>query len=120
MKPFDLEKALAGEALVTRAGDKVLRFIREPNFKGCACKNFVITKNDFFAVNDTGKYWGISSPCSADLFMAPVERKLYANLYRDNGDSFYLGSTTADKAEADRWADGSSGFVTQVTAVWEE
>jgi hypothetical protein len=119
MKPFDLEKALAGEALVTRAGDKVLRFIREPNFKGYDCKNLVITENDFFAVNDTGKYWGIS-PCSADLFMAPVERKLYANLYRDNGDSFYLGSTTADKAEADRWADGSSGFVTQVTAVWEE
>jgi hypothetical protein len=118
MKPFDLEKALAGEALVTRTGAKVLRFIRESTFKGeFDCKNIVITENELFAVNDTGKYW----ESSADLFMAPVERKLYANLYRDNGDGFYLGVTTADKAEADRWAeDDSSGFVTQVTAVWEE
>ena len=79
MKKFNLEKALVGDAVVTRDGKNVKVF-------------FVSDKGDLYPIKgvvDINTYWEIqtwdkeglyhntANPNNMDLFMKPVKKKLY-------------------------------------------
>lgn len=74
MKPFDLEKALAGEPVQTRNGRKVIDFHyfdRTSNLKFIYCDE----NGDCFWVKDTGTQHS-DSESPNDLFMASEPKKV--------------------------------------------
>ena len=80
MKPFDLQKALAGEPVMTRENDKVVQLHYFPNL-GSDFK--VIAHIEHRFTFDTFKINGMYSESSSkfDLVMADQER--WANIYWD-------------------------------------
>lgn len=82
MKPFDLEKALAGEPVVTRGGLPVTQLVNfDTKETGCiygVCEGFVYcwdTRGSFVKAGDH----------TFDLFMAPKTVTLHINVYIDDG-----------------------------------
>jgi hypothetical protein len=81
MKPFDLEKALAGEPVVTRTGMVVKELIRFKTLNDWSV--FAVVGNCVIQCNDNGQY----SDCehnSLDLFMAEkpkVKKEGWVNVY---------------------------------------
>jgi hypothetical protein len=74
MKPFDLEKALAGEPVVTRCGFKVQELHL---FKNKVSNPLVgIINNEIYAWNEEGKGMSMFKE-ELDLFMAPKNVKRY-------------------------------------------
>jgi len=81
MKPFDLEKALAGEPVVTRDGRPVTQLIK---FEAIVEDGYVIygvVNNKIFNFLDSGKYDRTFESHCFDLFMAEPER--WVNVYYD-------------------------------------
>ena len=85
MKPFDLEKAKAGAQVVQRCGRRAR--IVDFALKNEAYPLVVIYTDDMgrehlteFSVE--GKYYGDQSDDYRDLFMAPVKREGWVNIYR--------------------------------------
>ncbi len=81
MKPFDLEKALAGEPVVTRDGRPVTQLIK---FEAIVEDGYVIygvVNNKIFNFLDSGKYDKTFESHCFDLFMAEPER--WVNVYYD-------------------------------------
>jgi hypothetical protein len=85
MKPFDLEKALAGEPVVTRDGRVVKELIRFKTLNDWSV--FAVVGNCVIQCNDNGQH----SDCehnSLDLFMAEkpkVKKEGWVNLYVFDG-----------------------------------
>jgi len=75
MKPFNLERALAGDKVITRDGREVTQLVHFKN---------VETSNDLFGVlehcilswKENGNYWGDDV---FDLFMAPIMKPFDIN-----------------------------------------
>lgn len=83
-KPFDLEAAKAGAALITRDGHpaKFVGHVPEVNsqYKVVA---FVTGDEHFSTYTEGGAlYW--TGDDVRDLFMAPTKRTVWVNLYRDS------------------------------------
>jgi hypothetical protein len=80
MKPFDLEKALAGEPVVTREGKKVSEFYQ---FKTIDSQFdlFGIINGVLHGFDKYGRYMAIEQS-EYDLFMEEPER--WANIYWDD------------------------------------
>ena len=85
MKPFDLEKAKAGAQVVQRCGRRAR--IVDFALKNEAYPLVVIYTDDMgrehlteFSVE--GKYYGDQNDDYRDLFMAPVKREGWVNIYR--------------------------------------
>ena len=81
MRPFDLNKALAGEPVVTRDGKTVTEIV--------LLKTLTARQNNLLAVidGDWYTYFGNGQlnpgfPCNGDLFMAPVKRQEWRNIYK--------------------------------------
>jgi hypothetical protein len=108
MKPFDLDKALAGEPVVTRAGEKVEKIVHNPDAK------------EFFRVAFwvDGIVWGCdesgyvnSGKHGHDLFMAPKEIVKWINIYVKKGEAykfvpshFYSSESEAKNDVKPNWA----------------
>lgn len=95
MKRFDLERALAGDPLVTRNGTKVTEF---HYFKTVSCMNdslIGIINSGYQSYNNEGKLLN-SADSPLDLFMAP--KTYYVNVYKKshNGEIF-LGMVNDEK-----------------------
>ena len=82
MKPFDLQKALAGEPVVTRDGRKVQRVAHLPEIK-YPWSVVAVIEGEMYTYNETGRCYA-DTIASADLFMAPTKRTVWVNLYRDH------------------------------------
>lgn len=127
MKPFDLEKALAGEPVVTRDGRKVQQFkhfhsltdranrtecigavldgsVREWNLKGEYRSNYL---------EDTSKY---------DLFMAPKQRTAWVNVYKQESGSLIAAAVpyTSEQAAKDAAAKSTMRLVQILPVAYEE
>lgn len=73
MKPFNLERALAGEPVVTRDGLKVLRVIHVPE-SARPSTVLIVTEDTVVAwVAENGMYYDTSERSRSDVFMAPKE-----------------------------------------------
>lgn len=80
MKAFDLQKALAGAPVVTKRGIRVLRVAHLPEAVGYTRVIAVlegVSGNNVQAYNEEGHV----GSGTFDLFMAPVEKTLWFNLY---------------------------------------
>jgi len=107
MKPFDLERALAGDPVVTRGGKEVQQIVHLH-----ACNRvfnvFAVVNGETYTFNIEGKYSAghvFKSICplgsDMDLFMAPKKRTVWVNLYPKGGGTFYYYN---DEQAADRMA----------------
>ncbi|WP_261541708.1 hypothetical protein [Burkholderia multivorans] len=97
MKPFDLEAAKRGAALVTRDGRAVSEFHvfeTEESDKPCVA---VVDGRPFWTTR-SGKYGGDYEESEKDLFMAPQKRTVYVNFYPDEEASYYPAADLARSA----------------------
>ena len=88
MKPFDLAKAKAGHPVVTRDGRRVRILTCEMN-NACYTIVAIITANEPGAGSESavtyttqGEFFHDGSESQNDLFMAPVKREGWVNIYR--------------------------------------
>jgi hypothetical protein len=103
MKKFNLEKAEAGHALITRDGRKVSEFVclkTEASDAPCVA---IINGVPLWCSKDGRIRSGDESP--ADLFMAPVFRTVYVNLWKGGcGVGFPDGARSAQHYETEEEA----------------
>lgn len=117
-KPFNLEAAKAGAPVITRDGEPV-RLIcfdaKNPNYPVVAlCVSDDIEVPEAFTVH--GCYHASCDTSTCDLFMAPVKKNAYLNIYpRPFSSHLYLHPTReiADQQSA-------PGRITCVHVEWEE
>ena len=83
MKPFDLEKALAGAPVVTRIGKEVTQVVFF-NASTTFPVRAVIDGTIYSYTTAGARFGGVND---LDLFMAPVKKVAYINVYRPNHDS---------------------------------
>jgi hypothetical protein len=81
LKPFNLEAALKGEKVVTRDGREVTD-IREFPTATEGYRVAAVLNGDIETFTESGKYDNFGQT-SADLFMAPKERVVWANIYKN-------------------------------------
>jgi hypothetical protein len=88
MKPFDLEKALAGEPVVTRDGRPVTQLVMFEAIEEEYCLCGVLERSiTGWLVN--GKIWNITESHRRDLFMADPERWINIHFDPKDGHIFY-------------------------------
>jgi hypothetical protein len=81
MKPFNLERALAGDPVVTRDGRPVKIAGYNPDaFDGKKVIGWVGKDAEMW--NENGQYYGSAYACNFNLFMAPTERKEWIVRYQ--------------------------------------
>ena len=81
MKPFDLEVAKAGAPLVTRDG-RPAKFIAHVAEAHLSQRLLVLIDGGVYTKFESGKYSNSPAHVSHhDLFMAPVKRTVWVNLY---------------------------------------
>jgi len=106
LKPFDLEKALAGEPVVTRDGRTVQEVIA---FKTPSSKYpvMVLIEGAITGRGRNGRFFMNSdTPHSGDLFMLGKETIVYVNLYQyPNSNLPIFAGTYVSKEEAERFAE---------------
>lgn len=102
MKPFNLEEAKAGKAVVTRDGREV-RFIAHVPEANESQQVIVLVANssNIAMSHEDGRIWG-SFESELDLFMAPEKVSGWMNLYRDNMGGITGGAIYPAKEEAMR------------------
>lgn len=107
-KPFDLERAKAGDPIETRNGRKAV-------FGGC---NLDAPKESRIAVwvggsirsyCETGKYVDDGGEYALDLFMAPKKVTVWVNIYSEIGLAYKLaGFFHTNKIAAEKMAGGAN------------
>jgi len=123
MQPFDLQKAIDGHPLVTRDGQEVTEF---HYFSTGKCGHpylvaAVIKDIGLFTYTQGGKY-SMGSECELDLFLAPVKKQAWANVYQytHNG-SYYVGNNYLSEQGALECKDLASNYIkTILLHEWEE
>lgn len=115
LKPFDLTAALAGAPVVTRDGRKVLQIAHFPSVK--YYQLFVLAEAEFSvnALTENGEIRE-GHQHSLDLFMAPVKRTVWVNMYRSNqafygNDLYGAGLIFNSKHDAEETAKGDKGYI---------
>lgn len=108
--PFDLQRALAGDKVVTRDGCEVTQLTRF----NCAGVVLVGVVNGYLQTwYEGGKYSGIDRDSGLDLFMPPKTVKRWVNFYQ--GYSYSYNS----KDEA-TWAASETAIAIAVPVEFEE
>jgi len=82
LKPFDLEKALAGEPVVTRSGIKVIEvscFKADIPFP----LRFLLEDETNYTARRDGRTYGDYEDSPLDLFMAPTTKTMWYCVYKD-------------------------------------
>ena len=110
MKPFNLERAIAGDKVVTRAGDD-LKFIGRFPELGKYCVLAIKGSEIVFYIDD-GKFWGCGDESADDLMLAPKTVKPYVNVYEsdDHTDEVYFGSIADSKEKLEEYRE-QVGFI---------
>lgn len=98
MKPFNLERALAGNKVVTREGVEVTEIYKfttaTSQFKIAAVVHGVLKTCTVDGVYSPGV------PSQHDLFMAPVKKQIWTNVYKlePSGERRVLGTFTSKQS----------------------
>jgi len=120
MKEFNLDRALAGDPVITRMGIAVSQFVL-----------FNLTKSSFplhGVFEDGVNCWtihgryGIDGDHDFDLFMAPVKKQEWINIYNHGFGNYQTGACVYTSQElAIRSKDLYNNYVTSVLVKeWEE
>ncbi len=89
MKPFNLERALAGDRVITRNGKKVIEIYKletELDFP-----LVVVIEGERLAVGYRieGNYYLEKTECDQDLIMAPLKKKYHVRIFRNTHGKIY-------------------------------
>jgi hypothetical protein len=81
LKPFNLEKALAGEKVVTLGGQEVVKIV---HFKDATPEERVIfqVEDVVYLCNEEGKYFTTGSGSQLDLFMTTTKKQGWVGVYK--------------------------------------
>ncbi len=122
MKPFNLERALAGDPVVTRNG-RVVCNLRE-NGK---TNEYPLTGNmqrgiDSWTINGNFYSGAERIETDNDLFMAPTKKSGWMNIYSKMNCDVHLVARTGDIHESKERADrsGDSSRIACIYVEWEE
>lgn len=120
LKPFDLEAAKRGEPVVTRVGYPVKIYDFKFNHK-----RYSLCGKIMFPSRDKSTHWTKEGhylidveDSPYDLFMAPVKKEGWVNIYSKKNHA-YAGSIYKTKEEASREKLGNA-YVDTVKIEWEE
>jgi hypothetical protein len=88
IKPFDLDRAKAGDPLVTRDG-KAAHFIAhvpelEPQYRVIYRTSDAVSPTE---CDESGQFYGEDSESRHDLFMAPKTRTVYVQIFDRQADT---------------------------------
>lgn len=113
-KPFDLQKALAGEPVVTRNGDQVIRVVHLPEVKDAAYKVVAVIAGRSVPTIyfEDGKIKRDAD--GLDLFMAPVKKTVWVNMWKDPATALIRCSNPAlqtEQAAKEHWTATMHGFI---------
>lgn len=112
MKPFDLQRALAGDKVVTRDGREVTQ-LQSFNCHGDCLAGVV--NSELLTWGKNANFLESRAPHRLDLFMAPKTFKRWVNFY-DNGAIFACHS----EKEAKQWVYGGRAIAIAVPVEFEE
>jgi hypothetical protein len=84
MKPFDLQKALAGAPVITMSGEKVveLHHLKATNKLAVIREDFGQLSNSWYGLNGSFYNTKVSSPL--DLVMATTKKHYWVDVLRDS------------------------------------
>ena len=97
MIKFDLEKALAGDKVVTRDGQPITQLVKFKTYSGSVLYGLNCDMDKIESWLIDGRYHDVKGECAADLFTAPKKLSGFVNIYRDDGE-LSLGCLHDDKA----------------------
>lgn len=99
--PFNLERALAGDPMITRSGDKVTDFKYFSKTKSEFCICFTVSEDDSICLSKIdGKFLIDGNESGYDLFMAPKTTTYWVNVYKShNGVALGFAETTLEACE---------------------
>lgn len=118
LKPFNLEKALAGDPVVTRDGRKVTEIAHFKTFYNS--QNIIAVLNgQFYSFFENGQYIAQDQDTEFDLRMAPkiVKKSGWLNVYPNNAVGYTVHPT---KESADINKCDISNRVACIFIEWEE
>ena len=115
LKPFNLEKALAGDPVVTREGQQVTEIFLCKTANKTESSVVFVCNGKVYATTVNGNFDGFAS--SLDLFMAPkiVKKSGWLNVYPNNKVGYVIHET---KQLADLNAEDTR--VACIFVEWEE
>ncbi|NRA76734.1 MAG: hypothetical protein HRU18_00880 [Pseudoalteromonas sp.] len=96
MKEFDLEKALAGEKVVTRDGQPITQLVKFKTYSGSVLYGLNCDMDKIESWLIDGRYHDVKGECGADLFMAPKKLSGFLNVW-SNDASQYESRALADE-----------------------
>lgn len=122
MKPFNLEEAKAGAPLITRDGQKARLICSDRKNDSDLCL-VVLIENPYeewiYKYNENGCYLSNKEEYDLDLFMAPVKKECWINLF----EGVQMGQHTeiwAAEEEAKEHSKDWNGFIKTIHVEWEE
>jgi len=99
LKPFNLEKALAGEKVVTRDGRNVVEIVKLVKAVGSHTVIAVKEDGSWASYTSDGYSWTKGSLSDNDLFMAPTKKQGWVNIYKQIGNT-YVATVYLSEEEA--------------------
>jgi hypothetical protein len=103
MKPFNLEKALAGEPVVTRDGKPVTQLVMFEAIEEDGYVLYGVLNNKLLNFLDSGKYQKSITDDPKDLFMAEPEQWVNVYYNKEKGEGWVgLGSYASEKEAIER------------------
>lgn len=99
-KPFDLERALAGDPVVTRNGRPVTQLVKF-DAAGGIYEVYGVVGASVESWRVDGRYSAGGEECVYDIFMAPKKRTVWVNLYPDRRTFWYDSEERADGCPGD-------------------
>jgi len=83
MIEFDLDRALAGDKVITRDGGKVTQFNIFYAEHGPMLYGYDVNSDKIESWETDGRYFDVPRECDSDLFMAPKHLTGFVNVYPD-------------------------------------
>lgn len=99
MIKFDLEKALAGENVVTRVGQPITQLVKFKTHSGSILYGLNCDMDSIESWLLNGNYHDSTKECDSDLFMAPKKLSGFVNVYRNHEGRVYMGTIRDTKEE---------------------
>ena len=93
MKPFNLERALAGDPVVTRDGRDVVWLAYCEKARVYQLIVLVDGMASVMVFSPNGKYYETDDGSANDLFMKSVKRTVYVNVWGGSGQWGYMSTT---------------------------
>ena len=106
MEKFNLERALAGEPVITRDGREVTQLAQFDMKQGKQCLIGVLDY-DLERWTVEGNYFLNKTEAQGDLFMKPKENAVWVNIYKDIDGRLYVGRDSYC-SEADAKSEGGA------------